>query len=348
MGGVTMRAAVLHGRHDLRVEDVGVPRIGPHEVLVRVRACGICASDVHYFETGAIGRYVVNAPMIVGHEAAGEVAAIGDQVTSLKPGARVAIEPGVTCGRCGFCKSGRYNLCTSVVFYATPPVDGAMAEYAIIRADFAHRIPDEASYEQAALVEPLSVGIHAARLTGVQPGATVIVMGAGPIGLLAVVAARHAGAERVIVSDVYPRRLEAALGLGATAAVDVRTEKLAAIVDDITDGAGADALLDTSGNRSVLESAPDLMRRGGAIAIIGLPEDDAVTYRMNTVVDKELTIRGVFRYANTFPSGVQLVASGQYPLESIITHRLPLDATLDGFDVLMHQKEEAIKVMVLL
>src|SRR5207302_4900289 len=136
--------------------------------------------------------------------------------------------------------------------------------------------------------------------------------------------------------------------LGAAAAVDVRTEDLAEVVDRLTEGEGADALLDTSGNRAVLESAPNLMRRGGAIAVIGLPENDAVTYHMNTVVDKELAIRGVFRYANTFPSGVQLVASGQYPLESIITHRLPLDATLDGFDVLMHQKEEAIKVMVLL
>ncbi|MCA1647841.1 MAG: NAD(P)-dependent alcohol dehydrogenase [Chloroflexi bacterium] len=346
INGTKMRAAVLHGPHDLRVEDVAVPPIGPHEVLVRVRACGICASDVHYFETGAIGRYVVDAPMIVGHEAAGEVAAIGEQVTSLEPGARVAIEPGVTCGRCRFCKSGRYNLCASVVFYATPPVDGAMAEYAIIRADFAHPIPDEASFEQAALVEPLSVGIHAARLTGVQPGTNVIVLGAGPIGLLALVAARHAGAERVIVSDVYPRRLEAARRLGATAAVDVRTDNLAAMVDELTDGDGADALLDTSGNRSVLESAPDLMRRGGAIAVIGLPENDAVTYHMNTVVDKELAIRGVFRYANTFPAGVQLVASGQYPLESVITHSLPLDATRDGFDVVMHQKEEAIKVMI--
>jgi L-iditol 2-dehydrogenase len=284
--------------------------------------------------------------MIVGHEAAGDVIAIGEQVNSLEPGTRVAIEPGVTCGRCRYCKSGRYNLCPSVVFYATPPVDGAMAEYAVIRADFAHPIPDGVSYESASLVEPLSVGIHAGRMTGVQPGMTVLVMGAGPIGLLALVAARHAGAEQVVVSDIYPTRLETAQRLGATAAVDVRTEDLAEVVERLTGGEGADALLDTSGNRAVLESAPNLMRRGGAIAVIGLPENDAVTYHMNTVVDKELAIRGVFRYANTYLAGVRLVASGAYPVESVITHRLELDAAGEGFQTVMNQKDKAIKVIV--
>jgi L-iditol 2-dehydrogenase len=301
---------------------------------------------VHYFETGAIGRYVVNAPMIVGHEAAGDVIAVGERVRSLEPGTRVAIEPGVTCGRCRYCKAGRYNLCPNVVFYATPPVHGAMAEYAVIRADFAHPIPDDVSYEQAALVEPISVGIHAARLTHVQPGTTVLVLGAGPIGLLALVAARHAGAEQVIVSDIYPTRLETARRLGATAAVDVRTEDLAGIVERLTGGDGADALLDTTGNRAVLESAPNLMRPGGAIAVIGLPENDAVTYRMNTVVDKELAIRGVFRYANTYSTGVRLVASGEYPVESVITHRLDLAATGEAFQIVMQEKDRAIKVIV--
>ena len=221
-----------------------------------------------------------------------------------------------------------------------------MAEYAAIRADFAHPIPDDVSYEQAALVEPISVGIHAARLTDVQPCKTVLVLGAGPIGPLAAVGVRHAGADQVIISDLYSKRLETALRLGVTAAVDVRSEDLAAVVGRLTQGEGADALLDTSGTRSVIESAPNLMRRGGAMAVIGLPEDDAVTYRMNTVVDKELAIRGVFRYANTYPTGVRLVASGQYPVERVITHRLPLHSTSEAFEVAIHQKDQGIKVMI--
>lgn len=341
-----MRAAVLHAPHDLRVEAVAVPRVGPDDVLVRVRACGVCASDVHYFETGAIGRYVVKSPMIVGHEAAGDIVAVGERVIALQPGARVAIEPGVSCGRCAFCKAGRYNLCPDVAFYATPPVDGAMAEYAVIRADCAHAIPDSVSYEQAALVEPLSVGIHAARLTNVQPGMTVLVLGAGPVGLLAAVAAQHAGAEQVLIGDIYRERLATADRLGVTAAIDVRTNDLARAVDSLTDGQGADVMLDTSGNRAALENAPALMRRGGAIAIIGLPEDDAVTYRMNTVVDKELGIHGVFRYANTFPAGVSLVASGRYPVDSIVTDCLALDQIEQAMHIVSHQKARAIKVMI--
>jgi L-iditol 2-dehydrogenase len=346
MTPATMRAAVLHAAHDLRVEEVPVPTCGPDDVLVRIRACGICASDLHYYEHGAIGRYVVREPMIVGHESAGEVVAAGERVTSLAPGARVAIEPGVTCGRCRACKSGRYNLCPKVMFYATPPIHGALAEYAVIRADFAHPIPDGVSFAYGALVEPISVGIHAARLTGIQPGSTAVVLGAGPIGLLAVVAARQAGAGQVIVTDVFPNRLEVARQLGASAAVDARSEEVRSIVDSLTDGEGADAVLDTTGSRRVLESAPDLMRRGGAIAVIGLPPDDAVTYRMNTVVDKELSIRGVFRYANTYPAGIRLVASRLYPLDTVITHRLPLAETREVFDLLLEHKEQAIKVII--
>jgi L-iditol 2-dehydrogenase len=202
------------------------------------------------------------------------------------------------------------------------------------------------SYDEAALVEPVSVGIHASRLTDIQPGKTALVLGAGPIGLLAAVAARRAGAERVVITDVFPRRLELARQLGVAAAVDVRTEDVGSVIDSLTDGAGVDAVLDTTGNRAVLEGAPNLVGRGGAIAVIGLPEDDAVTYRMNTVVDKELAVRGVFRYANTYPVGVALVASHQYPVDNVITHRLPLEETQRGFDLLRHHKADAVKVMI--
>ena len=343
----TMKAAVLHAAHDLRVEDVPVPAIGPEDALIRVRACGICASDVHYLVHGRIGRYVVEAPMIVGHELAGDVVAVGAAVTGLAVGTRVAVEPGVSCGRCRMCKAGRYNLCPDVVFYATPPVQGAMSEYAVIRADFAHPIPDHVSYEQGALCEPISVGIHCCDLTDVRPGDSVVILGAGPIGLTAIVAARQRGAGLVIISDVYPARLEVARGLGALA-VDVGSEDIAALVMERTDGAGVDALFDTSGVRSVIEAAPDLMRRGGAIAVVGLPADDSVTYRMLKIVDKELSLPGVFRYANTYPAAVALVASGQYRVESVVTHRFPIDDVVLAFDTALNAKDHAIKVMVTL
>jgi L-iditol 2-dehydrogenase len=341
----TMKAAVLHGVRDLRVEDVPVPAVGPDDALVRVRACGICASDVHYYVHGRIGKYIVETPMIVGHELAGDVVAVGSRVEKLAVGSRVAVEPGVTCGRCAMCKSGRYNLCPEVVFYATPPVDGGMSEYAVIRADFAHRLPDSASYEQGALCEPISVGIHCCDLTSVRPADTVVIMGAGPIGLTAAVAARQRGAGQVIVSDIFPKRLEIARKLGAIP-VDVRSESIGRVIEERTDGRGADKLFDTSGVRSVIEGAPDLMRKGGAIAVVGLPADDSVTYHMLEVVDKELSIHGVFRYANTYASAVALVASRQYPVEAIITSRVPLDDAITGFEQALTEKDNTIKVMI--
>lgn len=341
----TMKAAVLHAANDLRVEDVPVPDVGRDDALVRVRACGICTSDVHYYVHGRIGRYVVEKPMIVGHELAGDVVAVGSGVDGLAVGTRVAVEPGVTCGRCAMCKSGRYNLCPDVVFYATPPVDGAMSEYAVIRADFAHPLPDHVSYEWGALCEPISVGIHCCDLTDVRPGDTVVVMGAGPIGLTAVVAARQRGAGQVIVADVAARRLEVARDFGAIP-VDVRTESVEDVVMERTGGRGADQLFDTSGVRAVLEAAPGLMRKGGAVAVVGLPADDSVTYRMLTIVDKELSIHGVFRYANTYPAAVALVAAPPAPLEELITDRLPLDDAPAGFERALHAKDSSIKVMI--
>jgi L-iditol 2-dehydrogenase len=340
-----MKAAVLHGAGDLRVEHVPVPAVGPDDVLVRVRACGICASDVHYYVHGRIGRYVVEEPMIVGHELAGDVVAAGQNVPPSRLGTRVAVEPGVTCGRCRMCKAGRYNLCPDVVFYATPPVQGAMSEFALIRADFAHPLPDSVSYEQGALCEPVSVGIHCCNLTDVRPADRVVILGAGPIGLTAITAARQRGAGLVIASDVYAARLEVARKLGAVP-VDVREQDLLRVVMELTDGEGADVLFDTSGVRTVIEAAPDLMRKGGAIAVIGLPADDSVTYRMLKIVDRELSIHGVFRYANSYPAAIALMASGQYPVEEVVTDRFPIDDAVAGFRTALEAKDRAIKVMV--
>ncbi len=220
-----------------------------------------------------------------------------------------------------------------------------MAEYAVIRVDLAHPIPDAVTYEQAALCEPLSVGIHCANLTGVRPGDSVVILGAGPIGLMAIVAARQRGADTVIASDVIPQRLGVAALLGAVP-VDARSGELAATVLELTGGHGADALFDTSGVRSVIEMAPSLMRRGGAIAVVGLPADDRVTYHMLEIVDRELSIHGVFRYANTYPAAIALVASHRYPVEAIITDHRPIDDAVLAFDGALNDKATTIKVMI--
>ena len=202
-----MRAAVLHGVRDLRVEDVPAPgALGPDECRVRIGAVGVCGSDVHYYEYGRIGPFVVDKPMILGHECAGTVVEVGSRVKGIAEGRRVAIEPGVPCRRCRFCHEGQYNLCRDVVFFATPPVDGAFCEYVVSPADFLFPIPDGMTLEQGALVEPLAVGMHAARRGGVKPGDTVAVIGMGTIGLLTLQAAIAHGATRAIAADVQQNR----------------------------------------------------------------------------------------------------------------------------------------------
>ena len=219
-----MKAAVLHQARDLRLEDVPTPDYGPDDVLVKIGSVGICGSDVHYWRTGAIGDFVVEEPMILGHEVAGVVAEVGENVHTLKVGDRVALEPGVPCRHCEMCKTGRYNLCPDVQFFATPPVNGALSDYAVSPADFAYKLPDSLSLDEAALIEPLSVGIHACRRGNLTAGQSVFIAGAGPIGLTSLAAAKAFGATEVFISDVRPHRLEVAKQMGATHAFNAKED----------------------------------------------------------------------------------------------------------------------------
>ena len=234
-----MRAAVLNRPGEVEVVERPTPTPGPHEVLVRVRAVGVCGSDTHYYDHGRIGRFVVEQPMVLGHESAGVIEGVGSAVDPARVGQRVSIEPGVPCFTCHECLAGRYNLCPDMVFYATPPVDGSLAELAVIHEAFAHPVPDSVSDEAAALLEPLSVGVWSCRKGGVGLGTSVLVTGAGPIGLVAVQVARAAGAAQVVVADVNPHRLAVAATLGATRTVDVRETSL---VESYAGGPGPDVL----------------------------------------------------------------------------------------------------------
>src|SRR5919206_1428910 len=218
------QASVLYAPHDIRTEERPMPRPGPKEVLVEIKAVGVCGSDVHYYEHGRIGPYVVREPLILGHESSGVVVGLGSEVTKHQVGERVALEPGVPCGACRECRAGRYNLCPDVRFFATPPIDGAFTNFVTIHEDFAFALPDTLSDDAGALIEPLSVGIWACRKAGLRGGEHVLVTGAGPIGLLAMQAALALGATRATIADVNPHRLELARRTGADRTVDLRSE----------------------------------------------------------------------------------------------------------------------------
>ncbi len=342
----TMKAAVMHNTREIKIEEYPVPQIGPDEVLIKVMAVGICGSDLHYYSHGRIGKYVVDKPFILGHECAGDIAAIGSNVQRFQVGDRVAVEPGVTCGRCDACKEGRYNLCPDVEFLATPPFDGAFVQYIKIREDFVFAIPDELSYEEAALVEPFSVGIHAANRTGLQPGSTVAIMGMGPVGLMAVAAAKAYGAATIIVTDLEPLRLEAAKQMGATHIINIREQDPLEEIKRITSGKGVDVAWETAGNPKALQSALGSLRRGGKLAIVGLPAQDEIPLNVPFIADNEVDIYGIFRYANTYPKGISFLSSGIVDANKLITDKFALEQTQEAMERALNQKSECLKIIV--
>ena len=313
-----MRVSVLRGVGDVALEERPVPRPGPGEVLVRIGSVGVCGSDVHYYEHGRIGQYVVDRPLVLGHEAGGTVAAVGAGADGHAVGQRVSIEPGVPCRSCAQCLMGRYNLCPSMKFFATPPYDGAFAEYVVMPAAFVHPVPDGVSDDAAGLLEPLSVGLWGCRRGGVTGGSRVLVTGAGPIGLVAAQTARAYGATEVVVTDVNPVRLALAERLGATA-LDVSTTSVADA------GFEPDVLLECSGNPRATRDAVEAVARAGRVVLIGMGGDE-ITLPLPRIQDFELVVTGAFRYANTWPTAVSLVASGAVDLDTLVTGVYDLDS----------------------
>lgn len=327
-------SAVLYGPHDVRIEDRPVPRTGPGQVLVEIAAVGICGSDVHYFEHGRIGDYVVEEPMIIGHESAGTIVSVGPGVDHGRIGQLVALEPGVPCGRCRQCRRGSYNLCPEVVFFATPPVDGSIARFVAIAADFAHPVPAGLTAEQAAMAEPVSVGVWAARKTGITGGDRVLVTGAGPIGLLAAQVARALGAETPLVTDMSPFRLDRARQLG------LRSGPVTSPIKE-----EFDVLLECSGAAPALAAGMRALAPGGRAALIGMGTD-SVSIDVPLVQGRELSVTGVFRYAHTYPFALQLIGDGAVNVDAVITHRLPLDDTANALTI-GRTDPEALKAVVL-
>lgn len=345
-GNDRMSAAVLHGIRDLRYEHVSVPPTRPDEVLVRITMNGLCGSDIHFFKEGKLGPFVVDRPYIPGHEACGIVVREAATPGGPRNGTRVAVEPGVPCRRCALCKSGRYNLCRDVVFMSAPPVNGTFAEYAAVAADFAHPLPSSVDEESAAFVEPLSVAVQACTRAGLQAAATVAVIGAGPIGLVTMLVARAFGAARVCLVDTLPSRLELGARLGATATIDARESGPQVRLAELTDGLGADFVIDASGSAAACASAPALAARGGSVTIIGWPEKSSFPYPVETIIEKELDVHGVNRYCNAFPRAIALLASGAIDVHPLVSHRYPLDRVTEAFSFAADHPAETIKVMV--
>jgi L-iditol 2-dehydrogenase len=316
MTAVAMQVSVLRGVGEVAVEERPVPEPGPDEVLVRIGSVGVCGSDVHYYEHGRIGPYVVERPLVLGHEAGGQIVAHGPEVVDRPIGQRVSLEPGIPCRSCPQCLAGRYNLCPYVRFFATPPIDGAFCEYVVVPAAFAHPVPDEISDDAAGLLEPLSVGVWACRRGGVTAGSRVLVTGAGAIGLVSAQAARAFGATEVMITDVNPHRLGLAGDLGLTA-LDVSAKTIG------DTGFEADVLIECSGNTNATRDAIQAVAPAGHVVLVGMGGDELLL-PLSRVQDRELVLTGAFRYANTWPIAISLAASGAVELDRLVTGHYPL------------------------
>jgi L-iditol 2-dehydrogenase len=319
----TNRAAVLYGAGDLRIEDRPVPTPGPHEVLVEVTAVGVCGSDVHYYEHGRIGGRVVRAPMVLGHETSGRVVDLGPQTAPREIGQRVCIEPGVPCGGCRECMAGRYNLCPEVRFHGTPPIDGSLTNYLAVHEDFVFPLPPALSDDEGALMEPLAVAVWACRRAGFAGGASVLVTGAGPIGLLVAQTARALGAERVVITDVDAVRLDTARRMGFDHALDASSSSPA------EHGVVVDALIECSGQAAALAGGIGCLRPAGVAVLVGMGAAE-VTLPLDLLQRRELIITGTFRYAHAFPEAIALAAEGRVDVHSLISRYYSLEHAEDA------------------
>uniref|UniRef100_A0A2C9K2D6 Sorbitol dehydrogenase n=1 Tax=Biomphalaria glabrata TaxID=6526 RepID=A0A2C9K2D6_BIOGL len=337
--------AILYEKDDLRLEDQPIPEPGPGQVQLKMEQVGICGSDVHYWTHGRIGDFIVKAPMVLGHEASAVVSKLGPDVTTLKVGDRVAIEPGVPCRTCHFCKSGRYNLCPDMKFCATPPYHGNLARYYVHAADFCFKLPDHVSFEEGALLEPLSVGVHATNRAGVGLGNTVLVCGAGPIGLVNILTAKAKGASLVCVTDIDETRLNKAKEIGADFVVRVANSDPSKVAEEIETvmGTKPDITIECSGAAKSIQTAIYATKSGGVVVLVGLGQDIVEVPVVNAGV-REVDIRGIFRYVNCYPTALAMVASGKVNVKPLITHRFKLEESVKAFEAA--KRGEGIKIMI--
>lgn len=341
-----VRALVLEKQHELRLRDIELPQEpGPGEVKIRIHTVGVCGSDVHYYTHGRIGPFVVDAPMVLGHEAAGTVVELGEGVTNLAVGDRVCMEPGIPDPNSKASRLGMYNVDPAVRFWATPPVHGVLTPFVVHPANYTFRLPDNVSFAEGAMVEPFAVGMQAAARARIQPGDTAVVLGAGPIGTMVAVAALAGGCARVVVADLAQPKLDIAAQYQGVIPVNIRERSLIAEVERLTDGWGADVVFECSGSAKAWETVLDLPRPGGAIVAVGLPVQP-VPLDVSTATTKEVRIETVFRYAHQYERAIALMGSGRVDLKPLISDTFSFEESIAAFDRAVEARPTDVKLQI--
>lgn len=341
-----MKVAVMNGIGKMGYVEREIPQPADNEVLVKLEYVGICGSDMHYYETGRIGDYIVEPPFVLGHEPGGVVVEVGKDVKHLKVGDRVALEPGKTCGHCEFCREGKYNLCPDVIFFATPPVDGVFQEYVAHEADLCFKLPENVSTMEGALIEPLAVGFHAANQGGAHAGQTAVVFGSGCIGLVSMMALKAEGVSKVYVVDIMQKRLDKALELGATGVINSAETDVLKEIDRLTEGRGVDLVIETAGVEATTRQAIHIARKGANIVLVGYSKSGEMTLPLSLALDKELTFKTVFRYRHIYPMAIEAVASGKVNVKGIVSNVFDFNDIQNAMDKSISDKANIVKSVV--
>ncbi|MGD9211393.1 MAG: NAD(P)-dependent alcohol dehydrogenase [Desulfobacteraceae bacterium] len=341
-----MKALVLEKQDKLSIKDMPLQgEMTADSVRIAIKNVGICGSDVHYFTHGRIGPFVVQAPMILGHEAAGIIVAVGANVTGLQPGDRVCMEPGIPNAKSRASKIGLYNLDPDVRFWATPPVHGCLIEEVIHPAEFTFKLPENVSLAEGAMVEPLAIGLQAAKKAAITPGDVAVVTGAGTIGILCAISALAGGCSRVFITDIKAEKLAIAGSYTGIAPINLTEKDPLDVVKEATDGWGADIVIEASGSPSVFSSITEYCCPGGRIVLVGIPIDPA-SMDIARIQAKELDIASVFRYANIYPRAIELIASGQLDVKRLISDVYPFDQAIEAFERAKELRAGDVKIQI--
>lgn len=326
-----MKTCALADVGEFSLQNRTRPSIDVDEVLIRVNSVGICGSDIHYYQHGRNGDNVVSFPHVLGHEVAGTVVEVGRNVT-FSTGNRVAIEPGKPCKDCHYCTEGDYHLCAGMEYLSSPPVDGALTQYIAWPAEYVYPLPETVSVREGALVEPLSVAMHACRRAGVGNGDSVLVTGSGPIGMLVAEVALSHGAETVVMTDVVPRKLELAEERGVDLTVNASLENPVERIHNHVDHRGVDIVIESSGAEPAVETTMDAVRRGGTVVFVGIPPETGLPVGVVESIEGEYDLKGSFRFKDTYPAAIEGIQQGRFDVGGIVSFEEPLDRTQKAFE----------------
>ncbi len=343
-----MQALVLEKTRQLSLRDFAVlESLGPRDVRIAIDTVGICGSDVHYYTHGRIGPFIVEEPMVLGHEASGVIVEVGSEVTHLKAGDRVCMEPGIPDPNSKATRLGMYNLDPAVRFWATPPIHGVLRPSVVHPANFTFKVPDNVSLAEAAMVEPLAVGMHGAMKARIKPGDVAVVQGAGTIGMVTALSALAGGCSQVIMTDVVQPKLDLAATLGPILPVNVTKQSLTDIVADQTEGWGADIVFECSGNERAAAGIFNVLAPGGAVVLIGMPLEP-IRYDVVAAQIKEARVEHVFRYAHVYPRALALMGSGKIDVKPLITDTFAFEDSIAAFDFAVDMPPTSVKAQIVL